>query len=211
MLDPARTALLMIDMQMGFIDPKSSLCIAGAEASIPACKTVLDTARAAGIPIFHIRRAYASDGSNVEQVRRAIWEEGGKPLSSAWPESLKPPNDLAPIENESILVKPRFSAFFGTNLNAKLMERSTQSLILIGTTTPNCIRSTCFDALSLDYDVIVVSDATSSRTPEVQKANLDDMTFIGATICNASELQRQCQILADSKAYDSDLDSSKRD
>lgn len=187
-LDADRTALLMIDMQMGFIDPESSLCIAGAAFSIPACKAALDAARAAGIPIFHVQREYAADGSNVEPVRRAVWEEGGRPLSTAWPESLEPPRELMPLEGETVLMKPRFSAFFGTDLHAQLAACGVRSLILIGTTTPNCIRSTCYDALSLNYDVIVVSDATSSRSLEVQKANLEDMGFIGATICATADL-----------------------
>lgn len=187
--EPARTALLMIDMQMGFIDPESGLCIAGASASIPACEAALRTARSQDVPVLHVRRRYAADGSDVERVRLKAWEEGGRPLSPAWPESLDPPHGLEPLDGEAILEKPRFSAFFGTDLHARLESLGVRSLVLIGTTTPNCIRSTCYDALSLGYDVAVVSDATSSRTPEVQKANLDDMGFIGATVCTASELQ----------------------
>lgn len=188
-LDPARTALLMIDMQWGFIDEASSLCIAGARASIPACQAVLDAARAAGMPVVHVRREYAADGSDVEPVRRQLWEEGGRPLSAAWPESLEAPTALAPLAGEEILMKPRFSAFFDTGLHGWLQARNIESLVLIGTTTPNCIRSTCYDGLSLNYDITVVSDATSSRSDAVQKANLEDMGFIGATICTAAELR----------------------
>lgn len=188
-LDPARTALLMIDMQWGFIDEASSLRIAGTRASIPACQAVLETARAAGMPVVHVRREYAADGSDVEPVRRQLWEEGGRPLSAAWPESLEAPAALAPLAGEEILMKPRFSAFFDTGLHSWLQARGIESLVLIGTTTPNCIRSTCYDGLSLNYDITVVSDATSSRSDAVQKANLEDMGFIGATICTAAELR----------------------
>lgn len=188
-LDPARTALLMIDMQWGFIDEASSLRIAGTRASIPACQAVLETTRAAGMPIVHVRREYAADGSDVEPVRRQLWEEGGRPLSAAWPESLEAPTALAPLAGEEILMKPRFSAFFDTGLHSWLQARGIESLVLIGTTTPNCIRSTCYDGLSLNYDITVVSDATSSRSDAVQKANLEDMGFIGATICTAAELR----------------------
>lgn len=188
-LDPARTALLMIDMQWGFIDEASSLCIAGTRASIPACQAVLDAARAAGMPVVHVRREYTADGSDVEPVRRQLWEEGGRPLSAAWPESLEAPTALAPLAGEEILMKPRFSAFFDTGLHSWLQARGIESLVLIGTTTPNCIRSTCYDGLSLNYDITVVSDATSSRSDAVQKANLEDMGFIGATICTAAELR----------------------
>lgn len=63
------------------------------------------------------------------------------------------------------------------------------TVILAGTTTPNCIRTSCYDALSLDYDVIVLSDCTSSVTEEVQCANLADMARIGAGIMTVDELK----------------------
>ena len=58
--------------------------------------------------------------------------------------------------------------------------------MLIGTTTPNCIRSTCYDALSLNYNVAVIEDCTSSRTPDVQRANIEDMAFIGASVLDCA-------------------------
>ncbi len=52
------------------------------------------------------------------------------------------------------------------------------------------MRSSCYDALSLDYNVVVVSDCTSSRTPEVQRANLEDMAVAGAHVIDSG---RFCQ------------------
>ena len=65
-----------------------------------------------------------------------------------------------------------------------------QTVVLAGTTTPNCIRTTCYDALSLDYDVVVLSDCTSSVTDAVQAANLEDMQRIGAEIMTLEELKK---------------------
>ena len=65
MIEPKRAALIMIDMQNGFIDPSSSLCVAGAAATIPACARALAAARAAGMAVFHVRREYAPDGSGL--------------------------------------------------------------------------------------------------------------------------------------------------
>lgn len=193
MIDPATSALLMIDMQNGFIDEASSLCVAGARASIPACADALKAARSAGMDIFHIRREYAADGSDVEPVRHDIWLAGGRALCKEGddPKSLDAPEELEPLEGENILYKPRFSAFFNTELHEKLKVRGVSTIVLIGTTTPNCIRTTCYDGLSLNYDVVIVEDATSSRTPEVQRANIEDMDYIGATILHSREFADQ--------------------
>ena len=189
MIEPKRAALIMIDMQNGFIDPSSSLCVAGAAATIPACARALAAARAAGMAVFHVRREYALDGSDVEPVRHRIWLEGGRPLCVEGddPNSLDAPDLLKPADGDRVLVKPRFSAFFGTRLDDVLRRAGIDTVVLIGTTTPNCIRSTCYDALSLNYNVAVIEDCTSSRTPDVQRANIEDMAFIGAYVldCDA--------------------------
>lgn len=189
MISYETSALLMIDMQNGFIDPSSSLCVAGARATIPACAHALATARGHGMAIYHVRRAYAFDGSDVEPVRRRIWLAGGRPLcrEGSDPRSIEAPDKLAPHEGECIVCKPRFSAFFDTQLDAMLRDRDIDTVVLAGTTTPNCIRTTCYDALSLGYNVVVLEDATSSRTPAVQKANIDDMAYIGTTIMSCDE------------------------
>ncbi len=85
MIEPARAAFLLIDMQNGFIDAASPLCIAGAAATVPACAHALAAAREHGLAVFHVRRAYAADGSDVEAVRWETWAEGGRPLSAADP------------------------------------------------------------------------------------------------------------------------------
>ena len=63
-----------------------------------------------------------------------------------------------------------------------------QTVLLAGTTTPNCIRTTCYDAISLDYDAVVLSDCTSSVTDAVQAGNLAAMPRVGATVCASTEL-----------------------
>ena len=189
LISPERCALLMIDMQGGFIEESSSLCVSGAKATIEACGRALDIARKRGVLIYHVNRRYAIDGSDVEPVRRELWEQGGKPLSAAQPTSLEAPDRLKALEGEHVLIKPRFSAFFDTSLDDDLRERNVNTVILAGTTTPNCIRTTCYDALSLNYDVVIVEDATSSRSSEVQKANIEDMRFIGAHITCSAELE----------------------
>ena len=57
-----------------------------------------------------------------------------------------------------------------------------RNIILTGTTTPNCIRTTAYDGISLDYNVIALEDCCSSQTPEIQRANIDDMARIGVTV-----------------------------
>lgn len=187
MIEPARAAFLLIDMQNGFIDGASPLCIAGAAATVPACAHALAAAREHGLAVFHVRRAYAADGSDVEAVRWEAWAEGGRPLSSADPMSLSCPSELAPAPGEPVVVKPSWSAFFGTDLDVLLRARGIGTLVLAGTTTPNCVRSTAYDGLALGFNVAVLRDATSSRSPEAQEANLADMEAAGIQLIHTDD------------------------
>lgn len=187
MIEPARAAFLLIDMQNGFIDGASPLCIAGAAATVPTCARALEAARAHGVPVYHVRRTYAADGSDVEAVRWKAWAEGGRPLSPADPISLDCPPELAPAPGEPVVVKPSWSAFFGTDLAALLRARGIGTLVLAGTTTPNCVRSTAYDGLALGFNVAVLRDATSSRSPEAQEANLADMEAVGIQLLHTDD------------------------
>lgn len=187
MIEPARAAFLLIDMQNGFIDTTSPLCIAGAAATVPACAHALAASREHGLAVFHVRRAYAADGSDVEAVRWETWAEGGRPLSAADPASLDCPPELSPAPGEPVIMKPSWSAFFGTDLAALLRARGIGTLVLAGTTTPNCARSTAYDGLALGFNVAVLRDATSSRSPEAQEANLADMEAVGIQLLHTDD------------------------
>lgn len=185
-LDPQKTVLLMIDMQKAFVEPGAALCIQGAKATIPACEAALDDARKLGIRIIWIKREYRADGSDMEEPRRRMLEERGITGVLA-PEtkginSTEEAEGLIRLPEETVIIKPRWSAFFKTELQSLLQSLGTETVILAGTTTPNCIRTTCYDAIAYDYRTIVLARCTSSNTEEIQKANLEDMARAGAEI-----------------------------
>lgn len=183
-------ALLVIDMQNGFLNPQSPLCIKGARATVPACAAAIAACRTAGTPVVFVNRAYRADGSDVEHTRRAVWAAGGKPLTpgSTGPLSVENPPEFGRQPTDYEIVKPRYSAFFQTPLDLLLRRLGVTSVLLAGTTTPNCVRTTCYDAISLDYRAVVLSDCCSSNTEEIQRANLLDMANIGALIRESRDL-----------------------
>ena len=80
-----RAALLVIDLERGFIDESSPLCIRGAAATLPACGQAIAYAREAGVPVFFIHRVYRANGSDVEACRYPGWQAGGSPWRLAAP------------------------------------------------------------------------------------------------------------------------------
>lgn len=184
-----KQAFIIIDMENGFINPESAQCIRMAAQTVDKCAQAADAARMRGIPVIFVNRIYRKSGVDVEHTRYRAWYDGGRAMS----EDCEPvidsnnPAGLSPQENDMIIIKPRFSAFFMTELDLILRRLGIDTVILTGTTTPNCIRTTCYDAISLDYNVVVIDDCCSSHTEEIQRANMFDMKNIGAHIITLDE------------------------
>lgn len=189
--DPTRSALLIIDMEQGFLSPASPLCIPAAAATVPAVSRAAETARRKGIPVFFVKRQYRADGSDVELTRWASWREGGRALAlgSTGERSAQAPEALRPQPGDYTILKPRWSAFFQTELDLILRRLGVRTVILAGTTTPNCIRATAYDALALDYSAAVLTDCTSSRNEAVQQANLADMACVGVHLMTEAQFR----------------------
>ncbi len=185
------SALVVIDMEQGFLSPASPHCIPAAAATVPALCRALDTARAKGIPVFFVKRLYRPDGSDVELSRWSGWRDGGRAMApgSVGTLSGQAPEGLRPQPGDYTIVKPRWSAFFQTELDLILRRLGVRTVILAGTTTPNCVRATAYDALALDYNAVVLSDCTSSRSEAAQRANLEDMACVGVTIMTEAQFR----------------------
>ncbi len=192
-------ALVVIDMENAFIDPSSPLCIKNALATVPACGKVIEKARERKIPVFFVNRVYRKNGSDVEFTRYQNWLDGGRYLApgSAGPLSIDVPKEFQPKEGDYCIIKPRFSAFFQTELDLILRRLGIRTVILTGTTTPNCIRTSCYDGLSLDYNILIIEDCCSSNTEEIQRVNMEDMERVGAVLTKAEDFLKEDFALAD--------------
>ena len=104
--NPTRSALLVIDMENGFVHPEGGHWIRFAQSMVPNCVRAVELARSKGIPVFFVKRIYRADGSDVELTRYPGWAAGGRacrpastgPNSSQAPEGLRPqPGDYTII------------------------------------------------------------------------------------------------------------------
>lgn len=192
-----RTALIMIDMQRAYLEAESPVRIPGAKETVPACAELIRACRERDIPVVFVARCYRDDGSDVEHPRVEGWLKAGRPVSVSAEGILSGqfPEEFGVKPSDHIVVKPRFSAFFGTELDVLLRRLGVDTLLMAGTTTPNCIRTTAYDAIALEYNVAVARDCTSSATEEIQRVNLEDMARIGVQLIDSKDfIDRKVQI-----------------
>lgn len=165
------TALLLIDLQNGFVDPQGFLArrVGGLSSSLatvvePARK-LLVAARTAGIPVIHTQHAfeadYADGGFIVAEVmpRRAF----AGPMASrdlikgSWEADFVP--RLEPIDGECVIHKNRYDAFIGTRLERLLNDNGSGTLVVCGVVTTLCVESTVRGASMRDFRVYLTVDA----------------------------------------------------
>ncbi|KAH1237891.1 putative inactive nicotinamidase [Glycine max] len=165
-----RTALLVIDMQKDFIEDWSPVALKGGKDIVPNVIKAVEVARQRGILIVWVVRENDPLGRDVELFRRHHYTAGKVGPANKGSEGAELVDGLVIKEGDYKLVKTRFSAFFATHLHSVLQGAGINNLVVTGVQTPNCIRQTVFDAVSLDYQpVTVIVDATAAATPDVHQ------------------------------------------
>jgi nicotinamidase-related amidase len=181
-----RAALLIIDMQNDFVLDFAPMKVAQAKAVIPKILLVLAAFRSRNLPVFHILRIHRADGSDVEIIRQELFRI--QPFAVEGTHGAAIIDEIVPAPGEYIIPKTRMSAFIATELDLMLRNLKVTELVVTGIQTPNCIRTTVFDAIAYNYPVIVVEDAIGAKTEEIHRANLNDMATIGVRIIKAKEI-----------------------
>lgn len=167
----AETALLIIDMQNGFLDEKGSLASIGfpweaLQPAVDGCVRLVEGARQAGIPVIYTRYVYQPgflDGGLLPNELVPGMKEAGSLVDGTWDAEIIPA--LTPREGEIVIDKSRPSSFYGTRLEPFLTSLGVRSLVLAGVTTNICVETTARDAGQRDYRTYVVSDATAEYDP----------------------------------------------
>jgi biuret amidohydrolase len=181
-----RTALLVIDMQRDFLDPrgyaaKAGLDISRLQAAIGPVRKLLDAARAAALMIVHTREGHDSDLSDCPPVKLARSRNAGAEIGTPGPLGRllirgEPGHDfiheLQPAVGEIVIDKPGYSAFAHTDLDHRLRIRDIETLLLCGITTEVCVTSTLRDAVDRGYRCITVGDACASAFADLHDAAL---------------------------------------
>lgn len=189
-LDPASSALIVVDMQNAYASPGGYLDLAGfdisgAAGAIAKTAQAIAAARQAGMQVVFFQNGWDADykeaggpgspnwhKSNALKTMRARPELQGKLLAKGgWDYALV--DALPPQPGDIIIEKPRYSAFFNTGLDSMLRARGIRTLVFTGIATNVCVESTLRDGFFLEYFGVVLHDATHHAGPDfIQQASL---------------------------------------
>ena len=182
-LDPSRTALVVVDMQNDFVKEGGSLLVPDAEGTIPMIQKLLALARESGMKVVFSQDTHTEDDPEWE-----IWPEHAREKSWGW----RIVDELAPREDEAVIRKVRYDAFYGTHLDHFLRLWGVNTLVICGTVANICVHYTAASAALRWYDVVIPKDATSALDPFDLESSLRQTAFLfNGTITTTGALKTE--------------------
>ncbi|MDB5571105.1 MAG: rutB 2 [Hyphomicrobiales bacterium] len=194
-LDPARTALVVIDMQRDFVEAGGFGASLGndvtrLQATVPTVAALIALFRAQDWPILHTRESHAPDLSDCPPSKRLrgggalrIGDLGpmGRLLVRGEPGAAIIP-ECSPMPGEMTLDKPGKGMFHATGCEDMLRARGITHLVFAGVTTEVCVQTSMREANDRGFECLLVSDATESYFPEFKAATLAMIAAQGAIV-----------------------------
>ena len=180
-IDPARSAVIVVDMENDFaakggMFDRAGADIFGAQKAIAPTAKVLAAARQAGLKIIYLKMGYRPDLSDLgapdsvnrtrhlkfgvgQKIRAPDGRESRILIRDTWDTDIVP--ELKPQAGDIVIYKTRFSGFYQTGLDATLKKLGIKYLIVTGVTTSICVESTVRDAMFRDYLCVLLRDCMS--------------------------------------------------
>ena len=154
-LDPATTALVLIDLQQGIL-PYAKAPYGGA-AVLAKAVPLAAAFRAAKSPVVLVKVGFSADGGDALKATVDAPNPPGTPPAN-W---LADAPELPPQPGDLHILKRQWGAFHGTELDLQLRRRGIRTIVLAGIATSIGVESTARFAWELGYDIVFAEDATS--------------------------------------------------
>ncbi|MBR0679866.1 cysteine hydrolase [Roseomonas eburnea] len=206
-LDPRRTAFVVIDLQVGFMDPAISHAYCPmAEHIVAAVNRLAAAVRETGGGVFWIQNTHDARcdtewsvmqrmATPAARARRVAAMTEGSPGHALWPAL-----DVR-AEDEKVL-KYRFSAFIqgSSDLAARLRARGFDTVLIGGTVTNVCCESSARDAMMLDFRTVMVADCNAANSDAEHNASLASFWNIFGDVMTVEHVIERLRIGAADKA-----------
>jgi ureidoacrylate peracid hydrolase len=184
---PNHTALLVIDMQHGFLAPGAALEVPHGRAIVPAVRRLLDCCREMRAPVIFTQFVYSTavpclrgDPFGIEHLPASPGQPAGfgRPSGNCLigigagqgADSADIIPELAPLSGELVIQTHTYDKLYGTPLELALSSQGITHLLVTGVATDICVNCTVLSAANRNYRVTVVTDGVATLDDEIQQA-----------------------------------------
>jgi ureidoacrylate peracid hydrolase len=194
-------ALLVIDVQNGFVSKGGSYDLLGMETShyreiIPKIRDLINLCKNVRIPIFYTQAVRESSGIDLLTRSHKILPKSReerikkKPICvrETWDAEIV--DEIKPSEGDHVVIKRRDSAFHDTEIEVWLRSLKIDTLIFCGIDTSICVETSLRDAFNIGYDVVLISDATASNNKKHYESTLENVKGYYGIVMDIKELDQ---------------------
>jgi ureidoacrylate peracid hydrolase len=192
-LDPAHTAVMVIDMQndfcaeQGYVERVVGKDVSACRAVVPAIMDLVAAARARRIPVFWIKANYDPDrlpeGMLTKQREKSAEICCG---TGSWGHDFY---GVVAAAGEPVIEKSCYSAFVGTDVEKQLRQRGIRTLVFAGVQTNVCVDSSLRDAVCRGFYAVLASDCVASHTPPLHEATLNNVRFLFGDVIDRAAIK----------------------
>ena len=194
-------ALLVIDVQNGFVSKGGSYDLLGMDTShyreiIPKIRDLINLCKNVRIPIFYTQAVRESSGIDLLTRSHKILPKSReerikkKPICvrETWDAEIV--DEIKPSENDHVVIKRRDSAFHDTEIGVWLRSLKIDTLIFCGIDTSICVETSLRDAFNIGYDIVLISDATASNNKKHYESTLENVKGYYGIVMDMKELDQ---------------------
>jgi gluconolactonase len=193
-LEPSRSALIIQDLQNDVIIEGGAFADSGAPAHaksqnvVENVKRLAETARKTGVPVIHVHYIVEQGAAGLKQNAPLFVgvKESNALVRGSW--GAAPAEGLEPQPGDHVVEKMRMNAFYDTRLDILLRGLGVETLVITGAWTNMSIEHTARHGADAGYEVVVVSDGTSTTGDEWQHAALNYALTNVAQVASAEEV-----------------------
>lgn len=168
-IDPAKSAVVVVDMQNDFVRKEGKLYVPDAESTISPIKQLITKARDSGAHVIYTQDWHLKDDPEFK-----IWGEHA--VAGSWGAEIV--DELKPEKDDYVVKKLRYDAFFGTSLDYYLQVKGIDTLVVTGTVANICVLHTAGSAALRWYNIVVPTDGISAITEFDYYATLRQVDFL---------------------------------
>ena len=207
--DSQRSALLVIDMQRDFLDPRGYAAMAGVDVArlrqtIAPVQSLLRAARNHNMRVVFTREGHEPSLSDCPPVKLARSKNTGAAIGSLGPlgrllvrgeHGHDMVDEVKPLPDEMVIDKPGYSAFHQTRLDQLLRELGVDTVMVCGVTTEVCVSTTVRSATDLGYHCLTVSDACAATQAHLHQPALEMLEVEGGIFGAVIDTQEALQLI----------------